>query len=826
MKKHLITSRLAPLLAGMLLGLSTGELLAQNIVPNPGFDGLGGVVVGAVNLVTGGVPDQWRAFAVGGGAIDLEIQPVPADELFPGSPATSAVLLRVTAFGADQGFDDDNGRFPITPGLDYQVEVFVRSANADGSDQTFHMGFPLFNGAGIYQGIEPGGLGGQTATASWQKFTGPTFRPSAPVAQGHISWRGANDGGEENAILIALPLVTSAGTLIYPTGLACKREKLDVNLSWQDNQPYEKLRVLRSGTEIASLDTAATSFRDLNVPDGKHAYQVLATFAGNEDGPGCDVAMARLAIGTKVSVDLNDVDLESGLANNVRADGGDGENEFIICGPQGDLREARSNFGPNDPTPDFGDPLFYFNVTDPAMKAQTGFRLEATVYDDPDRAGAGLYLQYTNDSSTGPADIANTFFPLAAPPVRSLAGTGQWVALAWDIGNAGFQSFQQGQADFRLGVTDGGRVCMDRADLTYFPVPTALSCRRKGDGVELAWENNGTYANIKLLRDGTLLAQLPGDSTTYTDTAVAEGDHAYQAAAVAANLEGGPTCTITVFFVTPGTRVSVDLGDVDVESGLANTRPEGGDGESELVICGREGDLREARSNYAAADPTVDAPDFYYYFNVTDPAMKAQAAFKLEVTVFDDAARAGAGLALQYTNQDSTGPGDIPNTFFPLETPQVNALSGSGDWAVLAWDIQNAGFRSFQQGFADFRLGVTDGGRVCVDKVELVFGEATPPLDTPFHRGDTDQNGQLQLTDAVQILSYLFLGLPTKVPDCLDAADADDNGQIQLTDAIRILGFLFLGSASPAPPGPPPNACGADPSADGFANKECVYRGC
>jgi hypothetical protein len=40
-----------------------------------------------------------------------------------------------------------------------------------------------------------------------------------------------------------------------------------------------------------------------------------------------------------------------------------------------------------------------------------------------------------------------------------------------------------------------------------------------------------------------------------------------------------------------------------------------------------------------------------------------------------------------------------------------------------------------------------------------------------------------------------------------------DNGQLQLTDAMRILGFLFLGGAAPAPPGPPPSPCGSDPSA-------------
>jgi hypothetical protein len=82
------------------------------------------------------------------------------------------------------------------------------------------------------------------------------------------------------------------------------------------------------------------------------------------------------------------------------------------------------------------------------------------------------------------------------------------------------------------------------------------------------------------------------------------------------------------------------------------------------------------------------------------------------------------------------------------------------------------------------------------------------PQPAQFHRGDSDNNGQLQLTDAVRTLGYLFLG--GVAPTCLDAADSDGNNQLQLTDAVRILGFLFLGQLPPVTPGPPPQPCGPD----------------
>jgi len=85
-----------------------------------------------------------------------------------------------------------------------------------------------------------------------------------------------------------------------------------------------------------------------------------------------------------------------------------------------------------------------------------------------------------------------------------------------------------------------------------------------------------------------------------------------------------------------------------------------------------------------------------------------------------------------------------------------------------------------------------------------------PEVGELFRRGDADGDGVLALTDAIQILGFLFQG--DDAPDCLDAADADNDQQLQLTDAVRVLGFLFQGTEAPAAPGP--TVCGEDPDAD------------
>ena len=82
-----------------------------------------------------------------------------------------------------------------------------------------------------------------------------------------------------------------------------------------------------------------------------------------------------------------------------------------------------------------------------------------------------------------------------------------------------------------------------------------------------------------------------------------------------------------------------------------------------------------------------------------------------------------------------------------------------------------------------------------------------------FRRGDVDADGRVQVNDAVQVLSRLFLG--GDALRCEDAADADDSGAIELNDPIRLLSFLLLAGEAPAAPGP--QVCGADVAADALS---------
>src|SRR5215510_8616182 len=75
-----------------------------------------------------------------------------------------------------------------------------------------------------------------------------------------------------------------------------------------------------------------------------------------------------------------------------------------------------------------------------------------------------------------------------------------------------------------------------------------------------------------------------------------------------------------------------------------------------------------------------------------------------------------------------------------------------------------------------------------------------PLRATDFIRGDANGDGVISISDAHFINAFLFVGGPT--PECGNSADTDDNNYVQLTDAVRILGYTFLGQKPPVAPFP------------------------
>ncbi len=127
----------------------------------------------------------------------------------------------------------------------------------------------------------------------------------------------------------------------------------------------------------------------------------------------------------------------------------------------------------------------------------------------------------------------------------------------------------------------------------------------------------------------------------------------------------------------------------------------------------------------------------------------------------------------------------------------------NGNWFAFSNEANPA--LVFSEGTHQIRLCVYDEylAQTC-DENSVVIKQ----FEGEFIRGDCNNDGGIDISDAVKILFFLFLG---NTVDCQDACDADDLGSVTITDAIFVLQFLFLNGPSPLSPFPEQ---GRDPTPD------------
>lgn len=95
---------------------------------------------------------------------------------------------------------------------------------------------------------------------------------------------------------------------------------------------------------------------------------------------------------------------------------------------------------------------------------------------------------------------------------------------------------------------------------------------------------------------------------------------------------------------------------------------------------------------------------------------------------------------------------------------------------------------------------VTDVGGSATLAGGFTYEDDAGPI---FIRGNCNDDDRVDLSDAVCILTWLFLG--GERPGCVSVTNTNGDGTTDLTDAVYLLTHLFLGG--PAPPEPFPD-CG------------------
>ena len=99
-----------------------------------------------------------------------------------------------------------------------------------------------------------------------------------------------------------------------------------------------------------------------------------------------------------------------------------------------------------------------------------------------------------------------------------------------------------------------------------------------------------------------------------------------------------------------------------------------------------------------------------------------------------------------------------------------------------------------------------------VENALLVQGEWTPAGTTDgalvtrgavhYRRGDCNDDGVVDMSDAIRDFWWLFMCLGCFEIVCMDACDTNADGEVNITDPIFTLNWLFLGGTEPPSPGP------------------------
>ncbi len=183
--------------------------------------------------------------------------------------------------------------------------------------------------------------------------------------------------------------------------------------------------------------------------------------------------------------------------------------------------------------------------------------------------------------------------------------------------------------------------------------------------------------------------------------------------------------------------------------------------------------------------------------------------------------------------------GQVGFSLIGLGGPAFVALQPSGTQRIARITVQTTvpSEGASEEGCSPLELLFVEGGNVtCQGQcggpraviTHLFFPDRSvqsvhPNLDTGsarvciarFRRGDVTADARVDISDAVSVLNFLFLG--GGAPVCRDSADANNDSALDLTDPILILTRLFTGASTTVIPTPGIYDCGTDPEPDGLS---------
>lgn len=611
-----------------------------------------------------------------------------------------------------------------------------------------------------------------------------------------------------------------------PTNLDCNESGGDVTLTWTNGFTYDSVRVLRDGAEIALLAGTATSYTDFGLTNGVYNYSVSGISGGNESSPAtCDVLVTGGPSSGNVLVwDGAGASGSDGVAAALTSLG---YTVFTVGSITGETLSAYDavfcclGIYPNNHslTSNEGNQLVSYVTAGGRVYIEGGdiWGFDSpTAFDDVDGingtsdGGADLFNLQGLDGGNG-ADLS------AVGPV-GYSGENNWIdhlapdlpgaGVIWDNDDNGDQvgiahlpgtqgpiigcSFQfegiGGPAD-QLAVMAIYTEIFGIANAPVAPV-TGLSCQEMGFDVDLAWTNGETYDNVRIERNGSQIALLPGSATSFTDTPPS-GMHQYSVIGIVGGDESDSVnCSIGI---VPESPMGLSCVGGSRQANLTWSNPETYDS----IVVRRGGTIIA----------TIGGSSTSYTHS---PAAAGSASYSVEGIV-DGLASPSTGCSVDIAPNAPTGlvcTGDTSGVDLSWSNPS--------SYAAITIERNGTPIVTLPGGATSYSDNGLAAGSYSYDVIGEVDGIPSPAatcsasvVAAGFVRGEVNGDGNVNLADAVALAVYLFESGPT--PACLDGGDFNDDGNLDIGDVTSGLLYIFSGGAAPAAPFP---GCGSDPTPD------------
>ncbi len=328
------------------------------------------------------------------------------------------------------------------------------------------------------------------------------------------------------------PVVCILKILVPPSNLACSAEATVVSLVWENGELYETIVLLRDGQELARLPGGTTAYQDQDVPPGTHTYELFGEVEGSASAvAACEIVVLTppadltcSAVADTVTLQWTNTATYESIA--LYRDGG------LVAQLAGDTTQYM------DSGVEVGTHRY-------EIVASFGTSISAAVDCEVVAPGAPFDLAR---SAEGPQVTLTWQNGDAYSEVKVLRNGEVLASLPGDATQYLDQTAQAGQTyEYEVvGVIDGNLSAPAACSISLPLPPENLACETVGATVRLSWTLPGPAAGVEVLRDGQVVAQLPGDATTFEETVSVPGTYEYGVRTVqGAAISELASCTIS-----------------------------------------------------------------------------------------------------------------------------------------------------------------------------------------------------------------------------------------------------------------------------------------